>query len=45
MGHCSVDMLIKRYGHYSDDRLHETSKVWDQIEDCSQNVAKQDEWF
>jgi hypothetical protein len=45
MGHCSVDTLIKWYGHYSDDRLHETSKVWDQIEDCSQNVAKQDEWF
>ena len=45
MGHASVEMLIKRYGHYSVDRLHEASKVWDQVEDSGmQIVYKQEEW-
>ena len=45
MGHASVEMLIKRYGHYSVDRLHEASKVWDQVEDPGmQIVCKQEKW-
>lgn len=45
MGHANVEMLIKKYGHYSVDRLYEASKVWDQVEDPGmQIVCKQEEW-
>lgn len=39
MGHTSVDMIQKRYGHYSDDRLHKASSVWDSEDNWSQTGA------
>lgn len=40
MGHTSVEMIQKRYGHYSDDRLHQASSVWDSEDNWSQTGAK-----
>ena len=33
MGHQDLNMLKERYGHYTDEKLHESSKVWDFRED------------
>ncbi len=38
MGHSSVDMLHKRYGHFSDDTLKRAISVFD--EKVSQNLVK-----
>ncbi len=44
MGHTSVEMLKKRYGHFGDDTLRKAVKVFDKIEDqsssCLQVVCK-----
>jgi len=44
MGHSSVEMLKKRYGHFDDDTLRKAVKVFDKIEgqssNCLQNVCK-----
>ena len=32
MGHQDLNMLRERYGHYTDEKLHNSSKVWDYIE-------------
>ena len=44
MGHSSVEMLKKRYGHFSDDTLRDAVKVFDKTEgqssSCLQIVCK-----
>jgi integrase len=40
MGHSSVAMLHKRYGHFSDDTLKRAVSVFDQSEGCPQIVHK-----
>ena len=32
MGHQDLNMLRERYGHYTDEKLHNSSKVWDYSE-------------
>jgi integrase len=32
MGHQDLNMLRERYGHYTDEKLHNSSKIWDYTE-------------
>ena len=32
MGHQDLNILRERYGHYTDEKLHDSSKVWDYTE-------------
>jgi integrase len=32
MGHQDLNMLREMYGHYTDEKLHNSSKVWDYSE-------------
>ena len=36
MGHQDINMLGERYGHYTDEKLDNSSKVWDYTEKKSQ---------
>ncbi|MBT5868875.1 MAG: site-specific integrase [Nitrospinaceae bacterium] len=40
MGHTSVEMLKKRYGHFGDDTLRKAVKVFDKIESQSSNCLQ-----
>ncbi len=44
MGHSSVEMIKKRYGHFDDETLRRAVRVFDQSKDerlsCLQNVCK-----
>jgi integrase len=40
MGHSSVEMLKKRYGHFDDDTLRKAVKVFDKIEGQSSNCLQ-----
>ena len=45
MGHQDFNMLRERYGHYTDEKLHNSSKVWDYSEvNKSQIGANSKSW-
>ena len=45
MGHQDLNMLRERYGHYTDEKLHNSSKVWDYSEvNKSQIGANSKSW-
>ena len=45
MGHQDVNMLRERYGHHTDEKLHNSSKVWDYSEvNKSQLGANSKSW-
>ena len=45
MGHQDLNMLRERYGHYTDEKLHSSSKVWDYSEaKKSQLRANSENW-